>query len=507
MSWSVLLSILTLPAEAAPINGSIDLASASVTLEGGMTSATSGDQLGKAIASGDINGDGYQDIVLGATGMDMVHVFFGPLTDPYDNVAHADVSFQGEEKGEGGWSVAVGDLNDDGRDDLIVGEPSALDGGGLVTVLAGPLSGGWYDARSPEVLVSFMGFDKSIEPFDWYAGWSLAVGDLDGDQSDDLIVGACGASDIDGDDWPRASGGAFFVSQRDMAYGTTMSLYDATTQIWGFGGTGCSLDTGDTNGDGYDDLLIGSRIAGSSTASLTGAATLVEGRESWPTEIRLANYAPTSLTLRSHPDIYTLLDVSTKQTTGDSVAILDLNGDDYGDIVTGGAASEGSSTLGKVWVVYGAPDATGIDANSSLPQVAAASFGGTISAWVGIDVDSAGDLDGDGSEDLLIGSNKSLGYLFYGLADPSFQVSYSCTALGCTASYPSSPDLSGHQDVSLADATFVGPDANDFAGICLTGVGDVTGDGLLDVAVGGPRQKAYGTTSYGGGMTWVVEGQ
>ncbi len=464
MTCFTLLVLATAQGLAAP-SGTIALDTQADTIIDGAQNGAGGDQLGHAIASGDLNGDGHLDLVLGATGHD-----------------------------------------------LVVAEPSFGSSAGLVHVVEGPLSSGWYDSNSPEVVMGFLGEPKSAnEPNGWNAGWDLAIGDYDGDGLQDLVVGACTAADVDEDPWAqnRPVGAALFVAHTDFVFNAVSKLSSAaTTTIWGLGATACAMAQGaDINGDGFDDLVLGSPQNGLQSAQFSGSVTVVEGRESWPSVIRLAAYQQTRVSILVHPDVYTLIADIPRGRAGESVAAGDLNGDGLADLIVGAGTERGTAAdVGRAYVVFGARDATGLQGVSSLNSVAAAVYvGGPGEKW-GIDV-TAGDIDGNGADDVFVGSAVGSGFMFYSTHDPTFAATYTCgPGGGCSAQYPSVAGLTGTYGVADAGAVFQGPSASTFAGRELGAVGDITGDGTPDVVVGAPHQRQFGSANNGAGQAFVVNG-
>ncbi|MEO0603363.1 MAG: hypothetical protein AAF211_18130, partial [Myxococcota bacterium] len=391
--FAAILSLLGSTVFASPV-GSIDLGSADVAMSGGIYGTGLGDQFGHAMATGDLNGDGHPDLVASAVGMDMVHIFFGPIVG-HPTVANADATYQGTFGGEAGWAIAVGDLTDDGQDDLVVSEPSNLSGAGEIYVVAGPLMGGgtYYDSTHPAVVYAFEG---KAGPRPWFAAWDMAVGDFDEDGKQDLALGVCepryeGPMGVDPIN--RGVGLVALISQTDMTIGARHALFtDSTSLIWGLGFTGCSIDNaGDTNGDGIEDLVVGSwrvsrSVPGMPNIQSIGAASVIEGRESWDPIIEMATYFEPDLAVRTLPGIYHVLGPDLQGfNLGRSVSPAgDVNGDGYDDILVGAPALDREpgtltpgSTPSHAYLVYGASDANGLRGRSLVEDVYGARFDAT----------------------------------------------------------------------------------------------------------------------------------
>jgi len=362
------------------------------------------------------------------------------------SLALADAKLIGEESGDKltdlqGMDVA-GDVDGDGEVDVIVGaqfHDQAGTDAGAAYLVCGPLQGTIdLSAADAELLGEF---DED------HAGSSVAgVGDTNGDGYDDLLVGA-GAHDGEG----SLRGAAYLVLGPVAG---TVGLGSANTKIEGEADGDRAgfpvAGAGDVNGDGYDDVLVAARMndAGGEDA---GAAYLLHG-----------------------PLPGGQLDLSTAdarfvgEAAGDEAGLRlngggDLDGDGYDDLLIGAwKADTGGADAGAAYVVYGpvAGDLSLSAADAVLEGEAAGDFAGN-------PVAAAGDVDGDGFGDLLVGARGNDG------ADA-----------GAGAAYLLYGPVFGTIPLALADARLLGESAGDNAGVRVAGAGDVDGDGLDDLLIG-----------------------
>ena len=231
------------------------------------------DNFGAAMAVGDYNGDGVEDIAVGAPGADIngagqagaVYIFNGTLDwSSIDIFSQSSTGFltDPEEDDRFGSSLVAGDFNNDGFDDLVIGSPYEDLGGtnqlinaGMVTILYGSSSG----LENPSVLHQYSpGIGTHGEIGDLF-GFSLATGDINGDSYADLVVGVPGEG----------------VAKQERA-GAAHVIYGSVDGLSGVGSTtlhqytrkirskpevgdafGEALAVGDVNGDDYDDIVIG----------------------------------------------------------------------------------------------------------------------------------------------------------------------------------------------------------------------------------------------------------
>lgn len=256
---------------------------------------------GRSLASvGDMNGDGFSDLVIGTYGSNRTYVVFGQATGFGARISLADVAagtggfvIQGPNSSNPlGYSVAsAGDINGDGFDDLVIGEryadqPGKQDSGksyvvfgkgsgfaasiDLVSLEAG--SGGF-------VINGQNSFDRS--------GTAVApAGDVNGDGFDDLIIGAPNADGVG----TFLSGKSFVVFGKGTGFGASIDLSAIAAGTGGFAITGITdvegfgasvASAGDVNGDGFDDLVIGGPTSffGTGNPDFLGNAYVIFGKD------------------------------------------------------------------------------------------------------------------------------------------------------------------------------------------------------------------------------------
>jgi hypothetical protein len=249
-------------------------------------SAIPQDRFGFAMAAGNFDGDGFDDLAVGIPGdlasKGMVTVAHGGDGGLLPFVGYVmrqgeeglpDVAEDGEELG---YALAAGDFNGDGFDDLAIGVPSEDDIGAVLVVYGSPNSlifaNHWYLGQ--------LDLGEPAEAGDRF-GEALASGDFNGDGFDDLAIGA-----------PREDGAGGVpqdAGQVLAAYGSASGLTASNTRLWqdsllGPGESedsdlfGTSLVAGDFDGDGVDDLAIGARGEDDGLELDAGAVTVVMGR-------------------------------------------------------------------------------------------------------------------------------------------------------------------------------------------------------------------------------------
>ena len=422
-------------------------------------SSSEKDWLGHTIAAGDINGDGVSDLLIGAPFMrdrsGAVFVVFGKegLSGESDIKEMADIFIYGANKRNmAGYSVAIGDINSDGFADIIIGAPSSDKGRGEVYVIYGGKElkreinlGDSYDLRIAGKEGSDRGFfvfsEKSEQRGD-SAGYTVASADINGDGIFDIMIGAPGA---DGNNNKNDSGEVYVIYGRGGLKGNLDLYKDADMTISGaFEGdsAGYSIACGDINKDGISDVIIGSPNAGfKGGENRQGAVYIVYGKskdeipryarnDSSGVKIDLGREADAVINGKigqeERSGILSQSGGIPRYYFGYSLSVGDFNSDENADIAIGapGTYAAGSSrrkSAGEVYVVYGGEIKGEYDIGDFADIVI---YGANEKDMAGTSM-FMNDLNGDGIYDLIIGAPGAKGemkdvvntgevYIFYG---------------------------------------------------------------------------------------------
>jgi len=371
-----------------------------------------------------------------------------------------------------GWSVTwAGDADGDGLDDVAVGVPGEL--GALIwTATSLPLGATVDQGLS---LATYLPFDLS-GGFPSAVFESLVVGttDWDGDGLDDLLCAAIGEVDFGPISFP-VSLGAHLVQGQTLSVGGLLTQSDAGVTLDADPGLGLrsvsrAAIAGDVDGDGLDDVLVGSPTGAGWVRLFLGSTFQAGG----------------NLAL----DGADVLFVSGGAGAGEALASAgDVDGDGLDDLLIGAPDTDGpaGAASGVAWLVFGA--------SLTTDQVDLATADVTLQAELagdraGYAVAGVGDVDGDGLDDVLVGAP---GHPNGGGMTPG----QAYLLLGSTL------QAGGTFDLAAADSIFVGAQSGDLVGAAVAAAGDVNGDGLADLLIGAPGWDAAGVDA---GAAFLVLG-
>ena len=346
---------------------------------------------------------------------------------------------------EAGASAAgVGDYTGDGVDDVLVGTPGLNTDDGKVYMIAGPLAAG------STALTGSASFATWTGSADERLGTALAGCDVDGDGIADAVIGApdSGTSTSNGSVY------LFYGPSTSSLSSADLTLTGATTTSRAGSALSCG---GDADGDSRSDLAVGSPAWGTSR----GTVNVVLGDGTTDGDISAVDTANLNGATSSTDQV------------GTSVAYgPDLDGDGVQDLLVGAPGEDtGGTGAGAALLVYG-PLSGSLTADLTLS--------GSSGSAAGTSVASAGDTDGDGVDDLLVGAP-----------------SYGTGATDRGAAYLLLGASSGLSSISLSasDAVLTGASAGDLAGTAVSGAGDVDGDGSDDLLIGAPGQDTGGSAA------------
>ena len=419
-----------------PITIDPTLSSASWTAVG----STADDQLGFSVAgAGDVDGDGYDDVLVSApyannpaTAEGIVYLYRGSSSGLATTASWSAEG--GVAQTTFGYSVdGAGDVNGDGYDDVIIGAPYYANGQaseGRAVIYWGSSSG----------LGSSAGWSVESQQTSALMGWSVAgAGDVDNDGYADVVIGI-----PSWDGGHKNEGRVSIFLGGPSGPGTSADAVRESLQNSAYLGYSVA-GAGDINGDGYDDVAAGGWYYDDPLRN-EGVVDVWHGGPSGP--VAVLDWSDVG------GQAYAYL--------GASIAGAgDVDGDGYGDLLVGAPGWDTTAAdVGQARLYFGGSSGLGAAGWTVSAAESGAGLGGAVAG--------AGDVDGDGLDDLLIGASaqddgivdQGWAGVYYGdLTSPSTTAVWSQTGGGNQARY----------------------------GFSVAGVGDIDRDGLCDIVIGSPR--------------------
>jgi hypothetical protein len=504
--------------------------------------------------AGDVNGDGYNDFIIGAplggaASAGAAYLIYGKAAFAAINVNSLSTSgitiSSATRSTKLGFAVAAaGDVNNDGYADV------------LITTYKSGYSYVYYGSSSPSSVSIIEGGSIPTQiavirgPWFLFGFAAAGVGDIDGDSYDDIMISCPQCHSLSGYTyviWGKAITKGVLLNMLSASWDVPTLTSNANGFVLvGAGGAGSSIasssgiaisSAGDFNGDGRPDILVGA----SDINEVTGAAYVIYGSAVMPARITLAN-----LKVSTGFPIY-------GDSTGDHFGISlasagDVNSDGYDDIVVGAPFS---NQVGAAYVIFGAATHGAVTVGSMPYTVGFACYGPQSDSEAGFSVSGGFDVNQDGYDDVIVGSpysdpitgtNAGSAYVVYGQASVSKDISLSAlttvNTLFATATSATSVNFVGNVSTSAkkytnmiigvpgedntkgvtyvlfgssyafrylgnlsnfgtaVGITIRGASVGDNSGFSVGSAGDVDNDGWGDIIIGAPGTSAGAGTAY-----------
>lgn len=429
--------------------------------------------------AGDVDGDGYDDVIVGAYFFDSFrgrsYVYFGGA----DMDSLADVIMEGEGSSNyfGGTVSEAGDLNNDGYDDIIIGASGFNNNRGRSYI--------YFGGSSMDSIADIKMHGEASG--DRFGNCVSNAGDINNDGYDDVIIGSSHHDTLTGIAYIYLGGSTMDNIADIMFIGEEKESFFSIDVS----------DLGDVNNDGYDDVIIGayrynnytgrSYIFYGSTNMDSIADVIMEGKEEW--------------------------DVYSRSLSGAG----DVNNDGFDDILVG--APYTNSGEGTSYLYYGGAVV------DSIPDVI---FKGGVKDF-GRSLSKAGDLNADGFDDIIISVNVSDSgscYIYFGdvnmdsIPDKKLIAEGEDNLFGNSVSTAGDMNNDGFDDLiigargynnyegrsyiylggqepdSIVNVVLDGDTSRECFGNSVSSAGDINGDGYDDVIVGAPYNNSYKGRSY-----------
>ena len=520
-------------------------------------------------SAGDINGDGLDDVIIGSNSFAEIadfrpsetcaYVFYGQaagMADRYTSWPNAHgFTINGSYIGDlTGISVSgIGDINDDGFDDLLIGAP----GNGFSSIYgynpyegyspyeersdSGEEGGGFggtqalLPGRSYVVFGGSAGFESGVDLEQLNGTDGFVITGVDAGDQAGLTVS--GAGDVNGDGLDDFLIGAPKIEKSYLIFGRTdqsgaeiaVNTLDGSNGVTIIGasreGTGAIVaNAGDINGDGLNDIVIGDPCAQGSNGEVTGGVFIVYGQE-------VGLGATIDLNALDSSKGFKLTGITNFEFTGLSIdSAGDINGDGIDDLIIGAPAAsflngltatvDNSLMPGAGYVVFG--QAGGFASSVNLVSLNGSNgfkiTGDPEFFGAGYAVSGAGDINGDGFDDLIIGqpfkasyafdpATKGRGYVIFGKAD-SFAPNLNLSNIDGVNGFALIEAFNGFPGIAPFNSRTGGYFAMpDFLGASVSAAGDVNGDGFDDIIIGAPGVDTFSETPPDSGSSYLIFGR